>query len=59
MIQFTWHAYVIMEINGYLEAINDNKEVEHMKKNSCLSRCIRVNMYQNSCNYSLIFHTLK
>jgi hypothetical protein len=59
MIQFTLHAYVIMEINGYLKAINDNKQVEHMKKKSCLSTCICVSMYQNSCNHYLIFHTLK
>jgi hypothetical protein len=38
MIQFTWHAYVIMEINGYLKAINDNKQVEHMKKNHAYRR---------------------
>jgi hypothetical protein len=37
-IQSTWCAHLIMEINGYLEAIADDKQAEQMRKNSYLSK---------------------
>jgi hypothetical protein len=37
-IQSTWCAHLIMEINGYLGAIADDKQAEQMRKNSYLSK---------------------